>query len=50
MSLFRWQNHFYHFALRPPLLTADRVGVDVHGDVAVGVTHQKLHMNITDIG
>jgi hypothetical protein len=30
-----------HFALSPPLLAADRVGVDVHGDVAVavGVAH-----------
>src|SRR6267378_7726405 len=37
------QNHFHHFALRPTLLTADRVGVDVHGDVAVGVAHQRLH-------
>src|SRR5207249_977712 len=36
-------DHFHHFALRPPLLTADRVGVDVHGDVAVGVAHQRLH-------
>ena len=37
------QNHLHHFRLRPPLLTADRVGVVVHGDVAVGVAHQRLH-------
>jgi hypothetical protein len=37
------QNHLHHFRLRPPLLTADRVGVDVHGDIAVGVAHQRLH-------
>ncbi len=43
VSFFRWQNHFHHFTLRPPLCTADRVGVDVHGDVAVGVAHQRLH-------
>src|SRR6266849_5992258 len=40
---FRWQNHFHHFALRPPLFTVDRVGIDVHVDVAVGVSHQRLH-------
>ena len=38
---FRWQNHFHYFALRPPLLAADSVGIDVHG--AVGVAHQRLH-------
>jgi len=40
---FRWQNHFHYFALRPRLLTADRVGVNVHRDVAIGVAHQRLH-------
>jgi hypothetical protein len=37
------QNHFHNFPLRPPLFAADRVGVDVHGDVAVGVAHQGLY-------
>jgi hypothetical protein len=36
-------NHFHHFALRLPLLAADSVGVDMHGDVAVGVARQRLH-------
>jgi hypothetical protein len=41
--LFRGQNHFRHFALRPTLFAPHRVGVDIHGDVAVGVAHQRLH-------
>jgi hypothetical protein len=36
VSLFPLAESFPPLALRPPLLAADRVGVDVHGDVAVG--------------
>jgi len=41
VSFFFRQNHFHHFALRPPLLAADSVGVDVHAEVAVGVALQR---------
>jgi hypothetical protein len=37
------QNHFHHFRLRPPFLATDGMRVDVHGDVAVGMAHQRLH-------
>jgi hypothetical protein len=35
--------HSHRFALRLALLAAESVGVDIHGDVAVGVAHQRLH-------
>ena len=37
------KNHFHDFRLCPPFLATDGVRVDIHGDVAVGVTHKRLH-------
>jgi hypothetical protein len=37
----RHANISNHFALSPPLPAADRVGVDVHGDIAVILPAEK---------